>query len=400
MASIDKRGDSYRIRVSRGYDAAGKKLKPFQMNWTPPEGISEKKLEKELNRIAVEFEMKCREGEVCTESSMKLSQFCPMYLDLVSDSLSPTTKETYARYIDQLIIPALGHMKVSEIKPVHVQRFIKQIQNTPKPNGDPPSAATVKRKLVCLQSIMRQAVKLGMIPTSPADAKKLTLPKIVTPEVEIFTKQEAAAILDALADEPLQFQACIQLAILTGARLGELVALKFSDVDFDNNKIKIERAAYKLKGQAQAVKPPKDYDVRTVSITQECTALIAMVQEEKKQLAAELGTAWHEEDWILTQWDGTMMHKQTPSARFRKFLKKHGLKVRKFHALRHTSATLLLYSGVNIRQVQSRLGHGNITTTQRYLHAIKDADEEAVNALQNLLITQHKADAEAKRKAE
>ena len=106
-----------------------------------------------------------------------------------------------------------------------------------------------------------------------------------------------------------------------------------------------------------------------------------MVQEEKKQLAAELGTAWHEEDWILTQWDGTMMHKQTPSARFRKFLKKHGLKVRKFHALRHTSATLLLYSGVNIRQVQSRLGHGNITTTQRYLHAIKDADEEAVNAL-------------------
>ena len=305
MASIDKRGDSYRIRVSRGYDAAGKKLKPFQMNWTPPEGISEKKLEKELNRIAVEFEMKCREGEVCTESSMKLSQFCPMYLDLVSDSLSPTTKETYARYIDQLIIPALGHMKVSEIKPVHVQRFIKQIQNTPKPNGDSPSAATVKRKLVCLQSIMRQAVK-----------------------------------------------------------------------------------------------PPKNYDVRTVSITQECTALIAMVQEEKKQLAAELGTAWHEEDWILTQWDGTMMHKQTPSARFRKFLKKHGLKVRKFHALRHTSATLLLYSGVNIRQVQSRLGHGNITTTQRYLHAIKDADEEAVNALQNLLITQHKADVEAKRKAE
>ena len=168
---------------------------------------------------------------------------------------------------------------------------------------------------------MRQAVKLGMIPTSPADAKKLTLSKIVTPEVEIFT-------------------------------------------------------------------------------TQECTALIAMVQEEKKQLAAEFGTAWHEEDWILTQWDGTMMHKQTPSARFRKYLKKHGLKVRKFHALRHTSATLLLYSGVNIRQVQSRLGHGNITTTQRYLHAIKDADEEAVNALQNLLITQHKADAEAKRKAE
>ena len=400
MASIDKRGDSYRIRVSRGYDAAGRKLKPYQMNWTPPEGISDKKLEKELNRIAVEFELKCRNGEVSSEQDMKLAQFCPLYLDLVSDSLAPRTKEQYADYIDKLIIPALGHMKLSEIKPVHVQRFVKQVQNIKKPNGQLPAASTVRRKVVCLQSIMRQAVKLGIIASNPADAKKLTMPKITTPEVEIFTKQEASAILDALADEPLQFQVCIQLAILTGARLGELVGLKFSDVDFENNKIKIERSAYKLRGQPMALKPPKDYDVRTVAITPECTALIAMLQEEKRQDAEKLGTAWHEGDWLHTQWDGSIMHLQTPSAKFRKFLKKHGLKVRKFHALRHTSATLLLYSGVNIKQVQTRLGHGNIATTQRYLHAIKDADEEAVNALQNLLITQHKASEEAKRKVE
>ena len=400
MASIDKRGDSYRIRVSRGYDAAGRKLKPYQMTWTPPEGMSPKKIEKELNRIAVEFELKCKNGEVSTEQDMKLSQFCPIYLDLVSNTLAPRTKEQYADYIVKMVIPALGHMKLSEIKPVHVQRFVKQIQNTKKPNGDLPAASTVRRKLVCLQSILRQAVKLGIITSNPADAKKLTLPKVVTPEVEIFTKQEAAAILDALTDEPLQFQVCIQLAILTGARLGELVGLKFSDVDFENNKVKIEHTAYKLRGKQMAVKPPKDYDVRTVSVTPECIALISLLLEEKKKLAAELGTAWHEEGWILTKWDGTIMHLQTPSAKFRKFLKAHGLKVRKFHALRHTSATLLLYSGVNIKQVQSRLGHGSLATTQRYLHAIKDADEEAVNALQNLLITQHKANGESEKKAE
>ena len=76
-------------------------------------------------------------------------------------------------------------------------------------------------------------------------------------------------------------------------------------------------------------------------------------------------------------------------------MKRNGFKVRKFHCLRHTSATLLLYSGVNLQQVKSRLGHSNLATTQRYLHAIKDADTEAANALQAMLISQHKKPDEA-----
>ena len=107
---------------------------------------------------------------------------------------------------------------------------------------------------------------------------------------------------------------------------------------------------------------------------------------------------------MFTQWDGTVMHNQTPSKQFRKFLKRNGFKVRKFHCLRHTSATLLLYSGVNLQQVKSRLGHSNLATTQRYLHAIKDADTEAANALQAMLITRHKrpdeASGDGNRKAE
>jgi hypothetical protein len=81
---------------------------------------------------------------------------------------------------------------------------------------------------------------------------------------------------------------------------------------------------------------------------------------------------------------------QVFSMQFAKFLKRHDLKHHKFHSLRHTSATLLLYSGVNIRQVQERLGHGSLKTTQIYLHSIQEADEQAASALQSMLITQHK----------
>ena len=96
---------------------------------------------------------------------------------------------------------------------------------------------------------------------------------------------------------------------------------------------------------------------------------------------------WNEHDWLFTQDNGEIMNPQTPTKQFSKFLARNHLKHRKLHSLRHTSATLLLYGGVNIKQVQERLGHGDITTTNKYLHYISEADEQAANVLQDMLIT-------------
>ncbi len=252
------------------------------------------------------------------------------------------------------------------------------------------SPSTVKRKLACLQSILKQAVKLDIITSNPADASRLTLPKVVAPKVEIFTQQEAAEMLSCLEKEPLQFQVLVQLAIMSGARLGELIGLKFTDIDYKNNRITIARSAYKITGQPISTKAPKDNDIRTVTVNSYCIDLIRLLRAEKNRQAMELGTAWNEEDWLFTQWNGEIMYPQTPSKQFSDFLEKNGLRHRKFHSLRHTSATLLLYGGVNVRQVQERLGHGNIKTTNIYLHCVAEADEEAANVLQDMLITHTK----------
>ena len=194
-------------------------------------------------------------------------------------------------------------------------------------------------------------------------------------------------MLTCLENEELQFQVLVQLAIMTGARCGELVGLKFTDIDFDSGKITIERSAYKIAGQPIAVKPPKDYEIRTISVNSYCIELIRLLQAEKLRQSQELGSQWHNENWLFTQWNGEIMNPQTPTKQFAKFLKRYGLKHRKFHCLRHTSATLLLYGGVNLKQVQERLGHGDISTTNKYLHCIAEADAEAVNILQDMLIT-------------
>lgn len=374
---------SYRIRVFKGYDGAGKQLKPYELTWKPEKNMTPKQIEKELNRQVTLFEEQCRNGMTGNHRNIKLSEFCTMYLDIKKDVLAPRTYEYYKGIIESLIITLLGHIKVTELKPAHIQQFIQYIQKE-KPDISP---ATVKRKTAVLQSVLSQAVRLDIIQINPADAARLTLPKTVAPKVDIFTKQEAAEMLSCLENEPLQFQVLVQLAIMTGCRRGELVGLKFSDIDCRTNKITIERSAYKCKGQPTSIKPPKDYEVRTITVNDYCIKLIKLLKAEKCRKALELGTAWHEENWLFTQWNGEIMNPQTPTMQFSKFLSKNGLKHRKFHSLRHTSATLLLYGGVNIKQVQERLGHGNIKTTNLYLHCLADADEEAVNVLNNMLIT-------------
>ena len=209
--------------------------------------------------------------------------------------------------------------------------------------------------MTVLQSIFKLATKLEIIANNPAKGEKLTIPRVVNPKIEIFTKAEAAEMLKCLQEEDLPFQTFIQLAIITGARRGELAALKFSDFDFDRCQLTISRAAIKLKDQPISIKPPKDYEVRTVTVNRHCIQLVKMLQEYNESVKDRLGDKWQGDEWLLTQWNGEIMNPHTTTKQFRQFLKKHGLKHRKLHSLRHTSATLLLYGGVNIRQVQAKL---------------------------------------------
>lgn len=346
------------------------------------------------------FEEKCKNGLVSNNPNLTFADFVPQYLSIKKDVLSISVYPKYEKILNEIVNPQIGHLKLSAIKPIHIQNFIKNLSETPCTRkhingtiveiGKSRSPATVKRYLAVVQSVLNQAVKLDIISSNPANAEKLNIPKSVKPKVEIFTKQEAIEMLTYLQNEPLQFQVLIQLAIMTGARRGELVALKFSDIDYTANKVTIERSAVKVTGQPIAIKPPKDYEIRSVTISPILTDLIKQLEQEKKQEALNLGDQWRGSDWLFTQWNDDIMNPQTPTKWFSKFLNKNNLKHRKFHSLRHTSATLLLYGGVNIKQVQGRLGHGNIETTNKYLHYISEADEEASNVLQDMLIT-HKS---------
>lgn len=137
----------------------------------------------------------------------------------------------------------MGHLKLKDTKPVHVQHFVNQLQslevNTKSKRFAP---STVKRYYTVLQSIMHSAYKLGIIEINPADGDRITLPKLQEQTTEIFTPEEVQELLSRLESEPLQFKVLIHLALNTGCRRGELVGLKWSDINFTTGVLNVQRS--------------------------------------------------------------------------------------------------------------------------------------------------------------
>ena len=346
-------------------------------------------VEKELQRQAVLFEEACQNGSAPTDGRIKLADYVPIYLETAKKQLSPLVFERYTRMLEICIVPMLGHFKLKDIKPIHIQRFVNALEErTTHFDGKQGklSPSTIHRYYTMIQSVMHSAYKLGLIGSNPADGDRITLPKTDEEKTEIFNERELSALLQALEKEPLQFRLLIHMALNTGCRRGELAGLKWSDIDYNTGILTVSRSNYKLTGDTEIKsKSTKTGRSRTLVLPPYCLRMLRRYRAEQDGCRLSLGDAWHGDDWIFIQADGKPMYPTTPTQWFSKFQKRNDLPHRKFHALRHTSATLLLSNGTNIKNVATRLGHTQLKTTNRYVHAVEQAERQAANTMELLL---------------
>lgn len=228
-----------------------------------------------------------------------------------------------------------------------------------------------------------------MIVNNPAE--RVQPPKTRKPKRKYYDDEQCKILLENLKDQEIKYKVAIIITIFTGVRLGELMGLEWTDIDFRNGIISINKASQYLSEKGVFTKDPKtESSIRDVAIPQFVLSLLKEYKlwyEEQKSLYGEL---WHESNRLFIQSDGKPMHPNTISKWFVKFVKKIGLPVINFHGLRHTNATLLISQNIDVTVVAARLGHAQITTTLNfYVYPVVSHNKVAGNTLQNLLIPQN-----------
>ena len=195
-------------------------------------------------------------------------------------------------------------------------------------------------------------------------------------------------------DIPEQIRVLLNLAVYTGLRKGELLALQWQDIDFKEDQIRVSKAVTLVDGK-QIVKAPKTKTSnRTVSIPRSLAIRLQRLKNERVEYRFMLGQRWEGDNWLFIQENGKMMNYSTPYQALQDAIRRYNADKKEdqqlpaipFHGLRHTSATLLIAGNQDIKTVSRRLGHAQTSTTMNiYAHALEESDKKAASALETLL---------------
>lgn len=404
--SIEKRGkNSWRLVVSCGLDGEGnqiKKTKSVTVNTDCPEKsckgcakITRCRARKEAEQALAEFVLEIEKGTFVAPSKLTFKDFVERWLrDYAETNLAPKTLFRYRQLLDSRIFPAMGHLKIEQIRPVHLLEFYKNLQEDGiRLDGKPGklSERTILHHHRLLSTIFNDAVEWQVIPSNPA--ARVKPPKVKKKQVPCYDEQQTAALLEALEKAPLKYRAMVALDLATGVRRGELMGLEWKDVDFEKGTITVRRAAQYLPGKGTFEKDPKnETSKRTIAVPGSVMALLKEYRKVWLENRLKVGDLWQGSDRLFTTWDGKPMHPDTITKWFPQFLAKNGLPHINFHALRHTSISLLILEGVHPKAISARAGHSNISTTMDiYGHLLKSADREAAEKLEGLFNGKAKA---------
>lgn len=389
MATITKRKDSYIIRVSCGYDVSGKQIRQ-SMTWTPPLNMTEKQIKKELTRQATLFEESVKSGQVINKG-IKFETVAEEWIEQIKreGNLKKSTIERYEN-VKGRIYPAFGHLKISNINTMQIQRFINNLAEN-ELDGKGMSTKSQSLHLIFLSNVFNYAIRYGIITSNPC--KNVRTIKKATKERDCYTLAEAQALLIALESAEPKYRTFFTLAIYTGFRRGELLGLEWKDIDFNTGVITINRVSQYLKGGITAGTPKTAQSQRSLKVPDEIIDLLLWYKREQAKERLKVGDKWQNNDRLFTKWNGTPMYPNTPGEWLKNFCKANNLKYVTVHSFRHLNATLLISNGVDIKTVSKALGHSQTSTTLNiYAHSFAEQQAKASEAIANALrITEKQA---------
>lgn len=314
---------------------------------------------------------------------MTLSEYLDYWIENhAKPNTSQRTLENYQYMIMQHIKPTLGHLKISKLQPSHLQEYYAQKLMNGKMDGGGLSAQSVKHHHRLIFKALKDAVKWQLIMRNVAEA--VTPPKTRKVEMETWDNAQVKFFLDISKDS--SYYPIYLTAINTGMRRGEVLGLRWQDIDFDNNLFYVRQSLQEVKKVGLTFKEPKSGKSRSISITPSLAKELKKIYKQQLEYKLLLGQGYQDLDLVFAQKNGKPIQPTEMARNYRKMVDKSGLPYIRFHDLRHTHATLLLQQGVHPKVVSERLGHSTIgITMDTYTHVLPNLQKEAALQFEQLI---------------
>jgi site-specific recombinase XerD len=276
-------------------------------------------------------------------------------IDTRTDKVAFESYYNYNLYVSKHIIPAIGHLSLTQVRPAHIEQLLSEKQNL--------SYSSQHHILIALKGIFKTAVKNGFCARNPTE--DITTKQKPSNPPEVFTTAEISEILTAAKTH--RYGIYVQALLYSGLRMGELLALQWGDIDTTNGLIHVRHAIAKS-ATGWNMKETKTGRARHIGITNTFKDIL------NAQAKASL--------FILPGENGDFLRPNQFGFRYKQFFKETGLAYLSPHKCRHTYATHLIKGGADLRSVQTLLGHAQIGTTEIYTHVDADMLKASVTKLQ------------------
>ncbi len=308
---------------------------------------------------------------------MYLKEWLPKWLE---NYIKPSAKEKtifyYTIIIEKHLVPHLGEYELDELSPLIIQQFVTEImQSGNLITGEGLSANTVNSIITVLQNALRQAFQLGFLSEYTTD--KVKRPKPKERNVECFTSAEQKQIEKAVLGDRRVKMFGVILCLYTGLRIGELLALEWTDIDFSKGELSVNKSCHDSKKDGKYYRmvdaPKTNTSIRIIPIPRQ---MIPMLRETKKK---------NHSKYVVGNGDKVISVRSYQYS-FSGLLKSLEIPHRGFHSLRHTFATRALECGMDVKTLSEILGHKNSNVTlNRYAHSLLSHKHDMMNRLGKLL---------------
>ena len=332
---------------------------------------------REANSVMHKMITEMEQGAIAKKTNKTVGDWMDEWVLSCLPNVEETTRKGYKTKIRCYIRPALGDILLKSLRAEHVQKMINDMLK----KGLSPK--NIRDTFNNVNAAMKMAVKTRLIVYNPCEG--VVLPKLKKYRAEVYDTKMIHKLLDISYGTEMYLP--VLLLVTAGLRRGELLALKWEDVDFKNNILKIRRNMVCGEKDAIIKSPKTESGIRDIHLGEDVMKVLKAERIKYMEDALLYGVGFQNLGFVIRQEDGSPIKPDSMTRKWTRFVEREGLPKIRLHDLRHSNATALIQAGVNPKVVQQRLGHSDVNITlNTYTHVLPEMDVEAAEKLDAIML--------------